>query len=308
MVDAPESDSLPKGRRPVREGEAAAGRPGAAGGGPSKVEPGGPAARAPLPPCPASAREGAAISAPGGYPFRGAGGAAMSNASPPGRGRPPASGGGEPPASGGSERRGGRDELPGPGRRRSRDEAYAAEAAARELIDRGDRRGAIEWLASAYGDELYSHCYRLTKKNDALAKDALQDAYVRAYKNVAKVRPDACLRTWLRTVAYHRVIDLLRAPGSRAAAAADVVPDDLPASACDAEAWADLKQAYDTLEDAVAELAPEEQYYLALRYEEGLSYEEMSELCGKKANTIQARVARALVKLRHYLEKRGVRL
>ncbi|HEX8113454.1 MAG TPA: sigma-70 family RNA polymerase sigma factor, partial [Kofleriaceae bacterium] len=39
-----------------------------------------------------------------------------------------------------------------------------------------------------------------------------------------------------------------------------------------------------------------------LRYQQGLTYEEMAEICGEKAGTLQARVARALRKLRDRLE------
>src|SRR5262249_59283700 len=39
-----------------------------------------------------------------------------------------------------------------------------------------------------------------------------------------------------------------------------------------------------------------------LRYQQGLTYEEMAEICGEKPGTLQARVSRALRKLRDRLE------
>ena len=45
---------------------------------------------------------------------------------------------------------------------------------------------------------------------------------------------------------------------------------------------------------------------LLLRFKSGRSYEEMSDILGEKAATLQARVARALPALRRCLEENGV--
>lgn len=193
-------------------------------------------------------------------------------------------------------------------KRLTREEAYAAEAPVRELLQRGDRRTAIGWLMDAYGEELYGYCYRLTRKNEALAKDALQDAYVRAYRNLGQVRPETYLRSWLHSIAHHRVVDLLRAQGARPGSISDIGPDELAEEGRGAEASIDLKRAYELLGGFVAELPAEEQDLVALRYGHGLSYEEMAEMRGKKAGTLQARVARALTKLRGRLKKGKVEL
>jgi RNA polymerase sigma-70 factor, ECF subfamily len=190
----------------------------------------------------------------------------------------------------------------------TREAAYVAEAPVRELLRQGDRRTAIGWLMDAYGEELYGYCYRLTRKNEALAKDALQDAYVRAYRNLGQVRPETYLRSWLHSIAHHRVVDLLRAQGARPGSISDIGPDELAVEGQGAEASIDLKRAYELLGGFVGELPAEEQDLVALRYGHGLSYEEMAEMRGKKAGTLQARVARALTKLRGRLKKGKVEL
>ena len=44
---------------------------------------------------------------------------------------------------------------------------------------------------------------------------------------------------------------------------------------------------------------------VTLRYEEGLTYTAMEEICGERSGTLQARVARAIDQLRRCLQKKG---
>ena len=57
------------------------------------------------------------------------------------------------------------------------------------------------------------------------------------------------------------------------------------------------------LERALMSLAPKVRIAVLLRYQDGLSYEEMAQVCGERAPTLQARVARALPRLRRVLER-----
>jgi RNA polymerase sigma-70 factor (ECF subfamily) len=215
---------------------------------------------------------------------------------PPADGAPPSSE--RRPAS-----RGCRDGAASGKRRLTREEADAAEVPVRALLDLGEHRAAIERLMAVYGEELYGYCYRLTGRDEALAEDALQDAYVRAYRGLGQVRPGTHLRSWLHSIAHHRAVDLLRAQGARPWEAAAASPDEVAVEGPGAEASMDLRRAQRQLGAFVAELPAEEQDLLALRYGQGLSYEEMGALRNKKAGTLQARVARALAKLQGRFRK-----
>jgi RNA polymerase sigma factor (sigma-70 family) len=217
----------------------------------------------------------------------------------------PPSGGGPPPKKGGPLAKGRRASA---SRRGSRHEVIAAEAPARALIEQGHHREALAWLARTYTADLYGYCYRLAKKNDALAQDVLQDTFILASSGLSNLRAHSCLRTWLRVIAYRRLIDLVRFTNVRLGVTPEGDPDELPTSERGAEEWMDLKFASRELQDALAELSAEEQHGIALRFEDELSYEEMSLLTGEKPGTLQARVVRAQKVLRRRLEKRKVTL
>tara|TARA_R110002073_G_scaffold256849_1_gene419432 strand:+ start:31827 stop:32042 length:216 start_codon:yes stop_codon:yes gene_type:complete len=57
------------------------------------------------------------------------------------------------------------------------------------------------------------------------------------------------------------------------------------------------------MDRALERLKPEVRIAVLLRYREDMSFEEMAEVCGERPATLQARVARALPKLRKALER-----
>ena len=71
----------------------------------------------------------------------------------------------------------------------------ADELSLAQRIARGDR-AAFEVLMRRYNRRLY-RLARASLRDDAEAKDALQDAYFCAYRSIGQFRGDAALSTWL---------------------------------------------------------------------------------------------------------------
>ena len=59
------------------------------------------------------------------------------------------------------------------------------------------------------------------------------------------------------------------------------------------------------MDAALESLKPEVRIAVLLRYREEMSYEEMAQVCGERPATLQARVQRALPKLKKALQKTG---
>jgi RNA polymerase sigma factor (sigma-70 family) len=62
-------------------------------------------------------------------------------------------------------------------------------------IATGDK-GAFKYLMRRYNRRLY-RLARATLRNDSEAKDALQEAYIRAYRSMSQFRGESALSTWL---------------------------------------------------------------------------------------------------------------
>lgn len=182
-----------------------------------------------------------------------------------------------------------------------------ADAAVLDLVRRGDLPSALTLLMKKHGDAVHAFCLRFVK-DAALAEDVRQKVFLQAYEGLSKFGAASSLRTWLLGIAKNRSLDALRA--LRREAGRFLSDDELVAEALEGgpgpgEQVADARTR-GALEACLDEcLSPEEKAYVLLHYRDGLSYEEMSALLGKKPDTLRARVARALPRLRKCLEKKG---
>lgn len=181
--------------------------------------------------------------------------------------------------------------------------AVPEEAAAQALLERGETRAALEALMGLYGEVVYAFCLRLVKDR-ALADDVRQLVFLRAFERLSTFAGGSSLRTWLLGIAKHQSIDALRSSRRRARF---VVSDGTLGAgtlegACDPSAAVESACLRSALAACIERrLSDEERAAVLLHYRDELTYEEMSTLGGEKADTLRARVARALVKLRRGL-------
>jgi RNA polymerase sigma-70 factor, ECF subfamily len=181
------------------------------------------------------------------------------------------------------------------------------DAAILDLIKKGDYHGALRALMRAHGNAAYSFCLRIVK-DASLAEDVQQKVFLQAYQGLATFGGASSLRTWLLGIARNRSIDALRA--RQREANRFMTDDDLLAEALAGGPGPGEQAANAQTSGALEEcldgcLSAEDKELVLLHFREGLSYEEMGALLGKKADTLRARVARALPKLRKCLETKG---
>lgn len=177
-----------------------------------------------------------------------------------------------------------------------------------DLLARGDRATAFKILMHHHGDAIYRFCLRIVK-DEAHAEDLRQIVFLQAYENLATFAGESSLRTWLFAIARYRSLDKMRALGRESAHVEfdDERLDEVVGRRAGPHEMVEVSLDVSALSDCLERcLSAEERHYISLHYQEGLSYEEMSDRLGKKADTLRACVARALVRLRRHLERRGV--
>jgi RNA polymerase sigma-70 factor (ECF subfamily) len=171
------------------------------------------------------------------------------------------------------------------------------------LIHIGALHAAMRGLMQRHGDAVYRYC-RGALHDPALVDDVHQQIFIEAHRDLAKFAGRGALRTWLFAIARHRVLDAVKAHRrarvhfeDRDAAEA---PDPNP------PIWERLDDArlYDALAACCSELGEHLRTAVLLRYQQGFTFEDMAEVCDAKPGTLQARVARALPKLRACIEAR----
>jgi RNA polymerase sigma-70 factor (ECF subfamily) len=144
----------------------------------------------------------------------------------------------------------------------------------------------------------------------ALAEDLAQDAFVKAFRNLAAFDTKRRLSSWLFRIAHNTALDALRRSrpvtvSIDISGAADDMRDGpaIPPAADPVERKA-LGQALDA---ALSDLRPEFRAAIVLRYEDGLSFDEIGRVLGVPEVTARSHVHRARKELARRLTDAGWR-
>ena len=174
-------------------------------------------------------------------------------------------------------------------------------------MDAGDGdlvRRVLAGDARAFGGLVARHQARLARyARHALgsredAEEAVQDAFVRAYRSLHRCDDPEGFGPWLFGILVNRC----RTRGAQAARRALlVVHDDVALEAAAASDTTEAPPWGDAVERALARLEPHYREAFLLKYIEDLSYEEMTRITGAGTSALKMRAKRACEKLRAML-------
>ncbi len=170
----------------------------------------------------------------------------------------------------------------------------------------GDR-DAFRTLVETHSRYIYSLAHRMTG-NAQDAEDVVQEAWLKAHKQLSRFEARADFRTWMHRITVNCSIDLIRARRHREDAHD---PQDLeqgPLSERGAEAQATPErmtasvQISDRVNEALGLLTALERAAFTLRHVEGMSIEEVGAKLGMKTSATKHSIFRAVKKMRAALE------
>ncbi len=147
-------------------------------------------------------------------------------------------------------------------------------------------------LTTRHRNEIVAYLVRMLGDRQE-AEDACQDAFLRAHRALARLGPGANSRAWLYRIATRSALNALRRRSRRAARAADVDPDALPANPGPTP---EQREQLLALHRAVDRLPPRQRAALMLRQFQGLGYAEVAATLGGTEQSARANVYQALKK------------
>ena len=166
------------------------------------------------------------------------------------------------------------------------------------LVRTGDI-GAYGALVSRYRDRLGRYAVHMIGDHED-AEEALQDSFVRAYRSLARCDDPARFGAWL----YGILVNRCRTTGARAARRRRMFVNDADAlNGATHASQADDVEWTDTVDRALARLAPEYREAFLLKHVEDLEYERIAELTGAGVSALKMRVKRAREQLQKYLRE-----
>lgn len=194
-----------------------------------------------------------------------------------------------------------------PGTSPAHDEADEALVAA---LQAGDER-AYEALITTHGGRMLGAIRRILPNPDD-AQDALQDAFLSAFKAIERFAGQSRLSTWLHRIAVNAALMRLRTKTRRKEESVESLRSKFtdnghflepPAPWSDsAEAALERKETRRIVQEAIAGLSENHRNALLLRDIEGLSNEDVARELGVTVNAAKIRVHRARLALREVLD------
>ena len=179
-------------------------------------------------------------------------------------------------------------------------QALAGSQSAFEQIVRRYQRPVISLIARMTGDR-------------SLAEDLAQETFVKAFRSLAAFDTTRRLSSWLFRIAHNTAIDAIRRAhpqqalthgvlDSGDATSADAPDEPSTPPAPDPVERRELGQA---LEAALDELRPDQRAAIVMRYENGLSFDEIGTVLGVPEVTARSHVHRARKELARLLTASG---
>lgn len=157
---------------------------------------------------------------------------------------------------------------------------------------------------------VYGVCLRMLR-DPALAEDATQDAFIRAWNAVDSFK-GGLVRPWLLRIATNRTYDMLRAQSRRPAQSLDAqLFESEPEWTSQApgaehpESFAARSELSSWLENVLEELPDDQRLAIILSDVQGYPYEDIAEVMNVAVGTVKSRISRGRSRLRDLLQERN---
>lgn len=175
------------------------------------------------------------------------------------------------------------------------------------LAQSGDMT-AFNQIVERHQRAVYSTCLRMLR-DQQLAEDATQDAFVRAWNAIESFR-GGIVRPWLLRIATNRTYDMLRSKARRPAASLDAQPFESEpewttqvSHSENPEQFTSRGELSDLLQDALASLPDDQRLAIVLSDVQGYGYDEIAQVMDIAVGTVKSRISRGRARLRDYLQQ-----
>ncbi|MCY4366875.1 MAG: sigma-70 family RNA polymerase sigma factor [Chloroflexi bacterium] len=172
-------------------------------------------------------------------------------------------------------------------------------------IAAGDK-DALEAIYERYSSAVYSLA-RYMLRSEAVAEEATQDVFLNIWLKAASYSSSRGQpKTWIMSVAHHKIIDVIRSR-RRAAAISDPKEyetlDLLPSAEVATDEAVERNLEAERVREALSKLPAAQQEVINLAYFGGLSQSEIAARLGQPLGTVKTRARLALQKLREELRQ-----
>jgi RNA polymerase sigma factor (sigma-70 family) len=161
---------------------------------------------------------------------------------------------------------------------------------------RAGGREAHYRLYRLYAKAMYNVSYRITGREED-AEDALQEAFISAFKNLESYRGDATFGAWLKRIVVNKAINIVKKRRE------ELMPEDAQLDVAEEEENIEYREGLtvERVRDAIQQLPDGYRSVLTLYLLEGYDHQEIAEIMSISESTSKSQLNRAKNKLREFL-------
>lgn len=164
-------------------------------------------------------------------------------------------------------------------------------------IAAGDEN-AVRELYATYGQRLYAYALRITNE-PAAAEDVMQETLIVAWRTASKFRGDGRLIVWLLGIVHHSAMKALRHVHQPLESIEETTPEVNPSP----EEQVEDGEMKHWIRQTLQSLSTEHRAVLELVFYQGLSLNEVAEVCECPLGTVKSRLSYARQRLRGVLSR-----
>ncbi len=146
-------------------------------------------------------------------------------------------------------------------------------------------------LYKRYSAKVYARSISLLK-NEVIAQDAVQDIFIKILTNLSKFEGKSKFSSWLYSITYNHCIDYIRRNKKSRTLQLDEVFD-LEAEKSEIDDKLILETQFSQLKYIMEEIPPKDKSILFMKYQDGMSIKDISEVTNKSESAVKMQIKRA---------------
>ncbi len=174
----------------------------------------------------------------------------------------------------------------------------------------GENPEAFGVIVSRWERKIFALCYGILNREDE-AKDAAQETFIAAYRNLAKFRGDAKVSSWLHRIAVNQCLTTKRKNKSRSENYLDEESNEeervfIAPTHLSPARKTEQNERLVLIRQAVKALPIDLKQVVVMKEFEEMTFQEISETLELPLSTVKSRLYTALKQLRMKLEKKAI--
>lgn len=169
-------------------------------------------------------------------------------------------------------------------------------------MDREEKDLILEKIMIAYGNELVRLAFSYVKDAE-IAKDMVQNTFIKCYKNLESFRFDAQIKTWLYRITINECKDYLKSWNYKMVQVKSFINETAKSILPSTEKTVINKYNNEEIKDTIFSLPKVYREVVYLYYYDSLNTEEIAKVLDIPANTVKTRLRRAKQRLESMIKE-----